>query len=200
MCKEFIGNDSVCLILGDNIFFGQNLSGLLKSVHIQDNSATIFGYPVKNPTEFGVVEFNSKGNVVSIEEKPKRPKSNYAIPGLYFYDNNVVQIAENIQPSSRGELEITSINQVYLDCGKLDVKLMGRGVAWLDTGSPEGLLKAAEFVEAIQTRQGYYISCPEEIAWRKKFIDSEQLRRLGENLNFTEYGRYLISLAEGANE
>ena len=196
LCKEFIEKESVCLILGDNIFFGQNLSGLLKSVRVSKHSATVFGYPVNNPTEFGVVEFDEKGRVVSIEEKPKHPKSNFAIPGLYFYDSDVVKIAESIKPSSRGELEITSINEVYLKDGRLDVKLMGRGFAWLDTGSPEGLLKAAEFVEAVQTRQGYYISCPEEIAWRKGFISTDQLYSLGQKMQSTDYGKYLMSLAQ----
>lgn len=195
ICKDFIGNDSVCLILGDNVFFGQNLSGLLKNAALVKEGAVIFGYPVNNPTEFGVVEFDASGRVISIEEKPERPKSSFAIPGLYFYDNEVVKIAETIQPSARGELEITSVNDAYLKKGKLKVKLMGRGFAWLDTGSPEGLLKAAEFVEAIQMRQGYYISCPEEIAWRKGFISARQLKKLGEELKGTDYGRYIVALA-----
>ncbi len=196
LCEDFIGNDSVCLILGDNVFYGQTLSVLLrKAVDIKEG-ATVFGYPVMNPCSFGVVEFDADGKVISIEEKPAQPKSNYAVPGLYFYDNSVVEIAKSVKPSPRGELEITSVNDVYLQQGKLNVILMGRGVAWLDTGSPEGLLGAAEFVEAIQARQGYYVCCPEEIAWRNKYIDTEQLLKLGKALKGTEYGKYLISLAK----
>lgn len=196
LCEDFIGNDSVCLILGDNVFYGQTLSVLLrKAVDIKEG-ATVFGYPVMNPCSFGVVEFDADGKVISIEEKPAQPKSNYAVPGLYFYDNSVVEIAKSVKPSPRGELEITSVNDVYLQQGKLNVILMGRGVAWLDTGSPEGLLGAAEFVEAIQARQGYYVCCPEEIAWRNKYIDTEQLLKLGKALKGTEYGEYLISLAK----
>lgn len=196
LCEDFIGNDSVCLILGDNVFYGQTLSVLLrKAVDIKEG-ATVFGYPVMNPCSFGVVEFDADGKVISIEEKPAQPKSNYAVPGLYFYDNSVVEIAKSVKPSPRGELEITSVNDVYLKQGKLNVILMGRGVAWLDTGSPEGLLGAAEFVEAIQARQGYYVCCPEEIAWRNKYIDTEQLLKLGKALKGTEYGKYLISLAK----
>lgn len=196
LCEDFIGNDSVCLILGDNVFYGQTLSVLLrKAVDIKEG-ATVFGYPVMNPCSFGVVEFDADGKVISIEEKPAQPKSNYAVPGLYFYDNSVVEIAKSVKPSPRGELEITSVNDVYLQQGKLNVILMGRGVAWLDTGSPEGLLGAAEFVEAIQARQGYYVCCPEEIAWRNKYIDTEQLLKSGKALKGTEYGKYLISLAK----
>ena len=196
LCEDFIGNDSVCLILGDNVFYGQTLSVLLrKAVDIKEG-ATVFGYPVMNPCSFGVVEFDADGKVISIEEKPAQPKSNYAVPGLYFYDNSVIEIAKSVKPSPRGELEITSVNDVYLKQGKLNVILMGRGVAWLDTGSPEGLLGAAEFVEAIQARQGYYVCCPEEIAWRNKYIDTEQLLKLGKELKGTEYGKYLISLAK----
>lgn len=196
LCEDFIGNDSVCLILGDNVFYGQTLSVLLrKAVDIKEG-ATVFGYPVMNPCSFGVVEFDADGKVISIEEKPVQPKSNYAVPGLYFYDNSVVEIAKSVKPSPRGELEITSVNDVYLKQGKLNVILMGRGVAWLDTGSPEGLLGAAEFVEAIQARQGYYVCCPEEIAWRNKYIDTEQLLKSGKALKGTEYGKYLISLAK----
>lgn len=196
LCEDFIGNDSVCLILGDNVFYGQTLSVLLrKAVDIKEG-ATVFGYPVMNPCSFGVVEFDADGKVISIEEKPEQPKSNYAVPGLYFYDNSVVEIAKSVKPSPRGELEITSVNDVYLKQGKLNVILMGRGVAWLDTGSPEGLLGAAEFVEAIQARQGYYVCCPEEIAWRNKYIDTEQLLKSGKALKGTEYGKYLISLAK----
>ncbi|HHX37912.1 MAG TPA: glucose-1-phosphate thymidylyltransferase RfbA [Clostridiaceae bacterium] len=192
--ESFIGEDSVCLILGDNIFYGENLSRILWNAIEKLNGAVIFGYPVNNPSSFGVVEFDQDKRVISLEEKPARPKSNCAIPGLYFYDNNVIEIAKNIEPSERGELEITSVNQVYLEAKRLQVELMGRGMAWLDTGTPEGLLQAAEFVEAIQSRQGFYISCPEEIAWRRKFITKEQLRQIGEELKMTAYGQYLLSL------
>lgn len=196
---DFIGDDSVCLVLGDNVFYGQGFSEYLNRAQEQVNNggAVVFGYPVANPTEFGVVEFDENHRVVSIEEKPKKPKSNYAVPGLYFYDNDVVKIAKNVQPSARGEVEITSINNTYLSKGKLSVTLMGRGMAWLDTGSPRGMLKAAEFVRTVQDMQGFYISCPEELAWRRGFITSEQLLALGEELKMTEYGQYLISLAEG---
>lgn len=195
---DFIGNDSVCLVLGDNVFYGQFFSKILSDAQeqIKRGGAAIFGYPVSNPKEFGVVEFDEKYKVISIEEKPRNPKSNYAVPGLYFYDNDVVKIAENVQPSARGEIEITSINNDYLSRGKLSVTLMGRGMAWLDTGSPRGMLKAAEFVRTVQDMQGFYISCPEEIAWRRGFITSDQLLALGEELKMTEYGQYLISLAE----
>ena len=169
--EDFIGDDKVCLILGDNVFFGQSLTTLLNEAKSREDGAVIFGYPVKNPTDFGVVTFDKKNKVISIEEKPKQPKSNYAVPGLYFYDNNVIDIAKNVKPSARGEIEITAVNNEYLKAGKLHVILMGRGMAWLDTGTPEGMLKAAEFVEAIQSRQGFYISCIEEIAWRRGFID-----------------------------
>ncbi|MFA7589655.1 MAG: sugar phosphate nucleotidyltransferase, partial [Acholeplasmataceae bacterium] len=158
--------------------------------------ATIFGYPVKNPHSFGVVEFNEKNEVISIEEKPAKPKSNYAVPGLYFYDNRVIEIAKQVQPSARGEIEITSINNAYLQMGELHVAIMGRGMAWLDTGTPEGMLKAAEYVEAIQSRQGFYISCIEEIAWRRGFITTKQLQLIGENLRMTDYGQYILSLVE----
>lgn len=196
---DFIGSDSVCLVLGDNVFYGQFFSKILSDAQeqIKRGGAAIFGYPVSNPKEFGVVEFDEKYKVISIEEKPRNPKSNYAVPGLYFYDNDVVKIAENVQPSARGEIEITSINNDYLSRGKLSVTLMGRGMAWLDTGSPRGMLKAAEFVRTVQDMQGFYISCPEEIAWRRGFITSDRLLALGEELKMTEYGQYLISLAEG---
>jgi glucose-1-phosphate thymidylyltransferase len=193
--EEFIGSDNVCLILGDNVFFGQAFVTFLQNAIANLKGASIFGYPVRNPRAFGVVELDSNRKVLSIEEKPDNPKSNYAIPGLYFYDNRVVEISKNIKPSSRGELEITSVNQVYLEMGELYVELLGRGMAWLDTGTPEGMLKAAEYVETIQSRQGFYISCIEEIAWRRGFIDTMQLRRTGESLKMTEYGQYLISLA-----
>ena len=194
--EEFIGNDSVCLLLGDNVFYGQDMTRYLRKAAEKTSGATIFGYPVKNPRSFGVVEFDEKRRVISIEEKPEHPKSNYAVPGLYFYDNKVIEIAKNVKPSARGEIEITSVNNAYLEKGELSVILMGRGMAWLDTGTPDGMLKAAEYVEAVQSRQGFYISCIEEIAWRRGFITKEQLRMLGENLKMTEYGKYLISLAE----
>ncbi len=194
--EEFIGEDSVCLILGDNVFYGQDLTATLKSVMSRESGATIFGYPVKDARSFGVVEFDENNRVLSIEEKPEHPKSNYAVPGLYFYDNRVVQIAKHVRPSMRGEIEITSVNNAYLTLGELHVELLGRGMAWLDTGSPEGMLKAAEYVEAVQSRQGFYISCVEEIAWRRGFITTEQLHALGEELKMTDYGQYLIALAK----
>lgn len=194
--EKFIGKDSVCLILGDNIFYGQNWVQRLKNATKIADGAMIFGYPVKNPTAFGVVEFDDNRNVISIEEKPSKPKSNFAVPGLYFYDNNVIDIAKNIKPSERGELEITAVNNEYLSQKKLKVSLLGRGMAWLDTGTPEGMLKASEYVETIQARQGFYIACIEEIAWRQGFIDDEQLRNIGENLKMTEYGKYILSLLE----
>ena len=194
--EEFIGDDSVCLILGDNVFYGQDMTRILRRAIDNLAGATIFGYPVKNPTAFGVVEFAPDGKVISIEEKPAKPKSNYAVPGLYFYDNRVVEIAKNVKPSARGEIEITSINNTYLEMGELRVELLGRGIAWLDTGTPEGMLKASQFVEAVQDRQGFYISCIEEIAWRRGFITTKQLRAIGESLKMTEYGQYLISLAK----
>ena len=195
--EDFIGTDSVCLILGDNVFYGLDMTSTLRAAMAQNRGATIFGYPVKNPRSFGVVEFDRDGKVLSIEEKPEKPKSNYAVPGLYFYDNRVVEIAKRVQPSARGEIEITAVNNAYLALGELRVTLLGRGMAWLDTGTPEGMLKVAEFVEAVQDRQGFYVSCIEEIAWRRGFITKEQLRALGEELKMTDYGQYLISLAEG---
>ena len=195
---DFIGNDSVCLVLGDNVFYGQHFSAILESAKNQAEKygAAIFGYPVKNPKEFGVVEFDSNNRVISIEEKPECPKSNYAVPGLYFYNNEVVEIAKNVKPSARGEIEITSINNHYLEQGKLQVTLMGRGMAWLDTGSPKGMHKAGGFVKTVQEMQGFYISCIEEIAWRRGFISTEQLRKCGEELKMTDYGKYILSLAE----
>ena len=192
--EEFIGKDNVCLVLGDNVFYGQDLTKILNEAKSRTEGATVFGYPVKDAREFGVVEFDKDRNVISIEEKPKEPKSNFAVPGLYFYDNQVIEIAKNVQPSKRGELEITSVNNAYLEKGKLKVTLMGRGMAWLDTGNPEGMLKAAEFVETVQARQGFYIACLEEIAWRRGFIDDEQLKALGKELKMTDYGKYLLSL------
>ena len=194
--ESFIGNDSVCLILGDNIFYGPNFTKILTNAKDNLDGATIFGYYVKNPTAFGVVEFDKKNNVVSIEEKPEHPKSNYAVPGLYFYDNNVVDMAKKVKPSARGELEITSVNNEYLKRGKLKVQLMQRGMAWLDTGTPAGMIKASEFVQTVQEMQGMYVSCLEEIAWRRGFISTEQLQNLGEELHMTDYGQYLLSLVE----
>lgn len=194
--EKFIGNDRVCLILGDNIFFGQGLTGMLKKAASLVEGAVIFGYYVKNPQAFGVVEFDENGNVLSLEEKPKHPKSHYAVPGLYFYDNQVVELAKNLKPSLRGELEITDLNKEYLKMGKLKVELFGRGMAWLDTGTHDGLLEAANFVETIQKRQGFYIACIEEIAYRMGYIDKEQLIKLAEPLMKTEYGKYLMDIAE----
>lgn len=195
---DFIGNDSVCLVLGDNVFYGQGFSAHLKAAQqiAESGGAAVFGYPVKNPCEFGVVEFDDNFKVISIEEKPAKPKSNYAVPGLYFYDNNVVDIAKNVKPSARGEIEITSINNYYLEQGKLTVTLMGRGMSWLDTGSPKGMHKASGFVKTVQEMQGFYISCIEEIAWRRGFITTEQLHELGRELEMTDYGKYILSLSE----
>ncbi len=194
--EEFIGDDSVCLVLGDNVFYGNHFTSVLRNAMKNEVGATIFGYPVHDPRSFGVVEFDEEMNVLSIEEKPAEPKSKYAVPGLYFYDNQVVEIAKNVKPSPRGEIEITSINNAYLAKKQLKVELMQRGMAWLDTGSPKGMLQAAEFVETVQERQGFYVSCIEEIAWRRGFITTEQLKALGEELWMTEYGQYLITLAE----
>ena len=196
--EKFIGSDSVCLILGDNIFYGQSFSEILKRAVEREIGATIFGYYVKNPREFGVVEFDKENNAVSIEEKPELPKSNYAVPGLYFYDNSVIEIAKNVKPSARGEIEITSVNNEYLRRGQLKVELFGRGMAWLDTGTHRGLLEASNFVEAVQNRQGLYIACIEEIAYRKGYISQEQLLEIAATLNKTEYGKYLESISEGA--
>jgi len=194
--EEFIGDDTVCLILGDNIFYGQDLTRVLNRATGLKKGAIIFGYPVKDARAFGVVEFDRNRNVISIEEKPQYPKSNYAVPGLYFYDNQVVEIAKNVKPSARGEIEITAVNNAYLEKKELSVILLGRGMAWLDTGTPEGMLKAAEYVEAIQSRQGFYVSCIEEIAWRRGFINTDQLKAIGESLNMTDYGKYILSLVE----
>jgi glucose-1-phosphate thymidylyltransferase len=200
--EEFIGNDNVCLVLGDNVFYGQYFSQLLEKVQsqISNGGAAIFGFPVANPKEFGVVEFSADNKVISLEEKPEKPKSHYAVPGLYFYDNNVVQIAKNVKPSARGEIEITEVNNYYLKKKQLSVTLLGRGMAWLDTGSPNGMLKASQFVQTLQEMQGFYISCIEEIAWREKFITTEQLRFLGEELKMTNYGKYLLALADSETE
>ncbi|MBR3142275.1 MAG: glucose-1-phosphate thymidylyltransferase RfbA, partial [Clostridiales bacterium] len=196
--EEFIGDDSVCLVLGDNVFYGKDLTRILRnSIKLaEENGAVIFGFPVKDPREFGVVEFDSEFNAVSIEEKPREPKSNYAVPGLYFYDNSVVKVAKNIKPSARGELEITSVNNHYLNAGRLKVMTMGRGISWLDTGTPKGMQKAGNFVKTVQEMQGFYISCIEEIAWRRGFISKEQLVSLGEKYKMTEYGQYILSLVE----
>lgn len=194
---DFIGKDSVALVLGDNIFYGQSFSKLLREVASREEGATIFGYYVRDPREYGVVEFDENKNAISIEEKPANPKSNYAVPGLYFYDNNVVEIAKNVKPSARGEIEITSVNNAYLESGKLKVETMGRGFAWLDTGNHDSLLDAANFVAAFQKRQGLYISCIEEIAYKRGFIDKEQLLKLAEPLIKTEYGKYLVEVANG---
>ncbi len=193
---KFIGNDSVCLILVDNIFYGQGFSKMLQQAQEMERGACVFGYYVKDPRAYGVVEFDPSGKVISIEEKPEQPKSNYAVPGLYFYDQSVVQRAKDLKPSSRGEYEITDLNKTYLDEGSLHVELFGRGFAWLDTGNCDSLLEAGNFVETIQKRQGFYVSCIEEIAWRNKWITNDQLKILGESQNKTEYGRYILSLLE----
>ena len=194
---DFIGTDSVALVLGDNIFYGQSFSRVLKAAAARESGATIFGYYVKDPTAYGVVEFDENGKALSIEEKPVHPKSNYAVPGLYFYDNDVVDIARKIQPSARGELEITSVNNAYLERGDLYVQLLGRGFAWLDTGSHDSLLDASNFVATFQKRQGLHVSCIEEIAYKRGFIDREQLLHLAEPLMKTEYGHYLVDVANG---
>ena len=195
--EEFIGGDSVCLILGDNIFYGQALSDYLRQGAKVTKGGMIFGVQVKNPRAFGVVEFDKDMHAVSIEEKPQKPKSNYAVPGLYFYGNSVVEIAKNVTPSVRGELEITAVNNEYLRRGELLVNPMGRGMAWLDTGTPEGMLQAAQFVATVQNRQGFYISCIEEIAWRRGWISDAELEQLGTELKMTDYGQYLLSLVHG---
>lgn len=194
---KFIGSDSVALVLGDNIFYGQSFSKLLREVASRESGATIFGYYVRDPRAYGVVEFDENGKAISIEEKPENPKSNYAVPGLYFYDNKVVDIAANVQPSARGEIEITSINNEYLRRGELSVETMGRGFAWLDTGNHDSLLDASDFVCAFQKRQGLYISCIEEIAYKRGFISKEQLLKLAEPLMKTDYGKYLVEVANG---
>lgn len=193
--ESFIGKDKVALVLGDNIFYGKGFTGALRNAAELEEGAVIFGYYVSNPTAFGVVEFDREGTVVSLEEKPQEPKSNYAIPGLYFYDNDVVEIAKSIKPSKRGELEITSVNEEYLQRGKLKVELFGRGMAWLDTGTCEGLTEASSFVQAVQKRQGLYIACIEEIAYRQGWISREQLLKLAEPMAKTEYGQYMIQVA-----
>lgn len=200
--REFLANEPCALVLGDNMFHGQDLTRALiraKDKVEREGGAVVFGYPVQDARAFGVVEFNEQHRVVGIEEKPEHPKSNYAVPGLYFYDGQVSEIAANVKPSARGELEITSVNNAYLEKAQLSVELMGRGMAWLDTGTPQGLLKAEEYVEAVQSRQGYYIACLEEIAFRRGFINSAELRKLGVALRKTDYGKYLLAIASEAN-
>ena len=197
--EEFIGSDTVCLILGDNVFYGQGFGSTLRRVSQIQEGAVIFGYYVTNPDEFGVVEFDEEGNVLSLEEKPKKPKSNYAIPGLYYYDNSVVEKAKSLKPSARGELEITDLNREYLNEGKLKVELLGRGFAWLDTGTYDGLANASEFVRTIQKRTGLYIACLEEIAYRNKWITKEELIKLGKEYEKTEYGQYILRFASDIN-
>lgn len=197
--RDFLAGEPCALVLGDNMFHGQALTKIILAAkrRVEDEGgAVVFGYPVQDPRSFGVVEFDAERRVVGIEEKPERPKSNYAVPGLYFYDGQVSDIAAAVEPSARGELEITSVNGAYLDRGLLSVELMGRGMAWLDTGTPEGLLKAAEYVEAVQSRQGYYIACIEEIAFRRGFIDAARLASLGRRMEKTAYGKYLLAVAE----
>lgn len=194
--ERFVGKDNVALILGDNIFHARNFSSVLKEAASLESGAVVFGYPVKNTKQFGIVEFDKDGNVLSIEEKPEKPKSNFAVPGLYFYDNKVIEIAKNVEPSARGELEITAVNNEYLRRGELKVKELGRGVAWLDTGTYDGMKEASDFVAIMQKRQGYYVSSIEEIAYRKGYINKQQLYRLAEPLRKTEYGQYLLRVPE----
>lgn len=193
---EFLNGEAGCLILGDNMFYGQNFSSMLKKAAKKEVGATVFGYYVKDPTAYGVVEFDDSGKVISLEEKPVCPKSNYAVPGLYFYDKTVTEKAKSIKPSPRGEYEITDLNKLYLEEGTLSVELFGRGFAWLDTGNCDSLLEASNFVATIEKRQGYYISCIEEIAWRNGWINDDQLKVLGEQLSKTQYGQYILSLLE----
>jgi glucose-1-phosphate thymidylyltransferase len=198
--EDFIGKDTVCLVLGDNLFYGMGLTTLFENAARLTSGALIFGYYVKDPTQFGVVEFDKAGKVLSIEEKPAQPRSHYAVPGLYFYDNQVVSIAKNLKPSPRGELEITDVNRTYLEAGTLRLSLFGRGTAWLDTGSPDALLQASNFIQTVETRQGLKIGCLEEIAYRKGFIDLDRLRAAGDALGKTEYGQYLLALAAEAGK
>lgn len=192
--EEFIGNDSVCLVLGDNIFYGRGFGGILQDAALLEDGALIFGYYVNDPQRYGVAEFDKNGNVISIEEKPENPKSNYAVTGLYFYSNDVVQKAKNLKPSKRGEYEITDLNNIFLSENRLQIKLLGRGFAWLDTGTPESLLQASNFIETIESRQGLKASCIEEIAYRRGFIDKSQLEKLIEPLKKSQYGQYLIKV------
>ncbi|MEI7851110.1 MAG: glucose-1-phosphate thymidylyltransferase RfbA [Kiritimatiellales bacterium] len=192
--EKFIGKDPVCMVLGDNIFYGHGFSGMLRNADTRAEGGTVFAYPVLDPERYGVVEFDANGKALSIEEKPAKPKSNYAVPGLYFYDNRVVDMVKHQKPSARGELEITTINQQYLEEGKLQVEVLGRGFAWLDTGTHESLQQAGSYVETIEARQGLKIACVEEIAWRKGFISSAQLEKLGHELSKNQYGQYLLRL------
>ena len=192
--EKFIGKSNVCLVLGDNIFYGQGFTPMLREAIARKKGATVFGYQVKDPERFGVVEFDDKKCAISLEEKPKQPKSNFAVTGLYFYDNDVIQIAKQVQPSERGELEITTVNQMYLERGDLNVELLGRGFAWLDTGTHESLLEAAHFVETVQNRQGYKVACLEEIAFNNGWLSKEQVLEIGQSMSKNEYGQYLISL------
>lgn len=194
--ERFVGKDNVALILGDNIFHARNFSSVLKEAANLESGAVVFGYPVKNPKQFGIVEFDKDGKVLSIEEKPENPKSNFAVPGLYFYDNKVIEIAKNVKPSARGELEITAVNNEYLRRGELKVRELGQGVAWLDTGTYDGMKEATDFVAIMQKRQGYYVSSIEEIAYRRGYINKQQLYRLAEPLRKTEYGQYLLRVPE----
>ncbi len=192
--EEFIGQDSVCLVLGDNIFHGNSFSELLKNASQQESGATVFGYLVQDPERFGVVEFDEQGKAISLEEKPSKPKSNYAVTGLYFYDNRVVEIAKNVKPSDRGELEITSVNNAYLDMGELSVERLGRGFAWLDTGTHDSLLEASSYVQTVEHRQGLKVACLEEIGWRNGWLSDDELKKQGELLKKTQYGQYILSL------
>ena len=192
--EDFIGDSNVCLVLGDNIFYGQGFTPMLRQAAARQKGATVFGYQVKDPERFGVVEFDDQKRVVSLEEKPKHPKSNFAVTGLYFYDNDVIQIAKNVKPSDRGELEITTVNQMYLEQGGLNVELLGRGFAWLDTGTHASLLEAAQFVETIEKRQGYKVACLEEIALHNGWLSKEQILEIGQSMSKNDYGQYLISL------
>lgn len=192
--EDFIGQSNVCLVLGDNIFYGQGFTPMLKQAIARQQGATVFGYQVKDPERFGVVEFDQNKCAISLEEKPKHPKSNFAVTGLYFYDNDVIQIAKQVKPSDRGELEITTVNQMYLERGDLNVELLGRGFAWLDTGTHESLLEAAQFVETIEKRQGYKVACLEEIAFNNGWLSAEQILEIGQSMSKNEYGQYLMSL------
>lgn len=196
--EEFIGNSNVCLVLGDNIFYGQGFTPMLRQAVTREQGATVFGYQVKDPERFGVVEFDEQHRAVSLQEKPKHPKSNFAVTGLYFYDNDVIQIAKKVKPSDRGELEITTVNQMYLEQGNLNVELLGRGFAWLDTGTHSSLLEAAQFVETLEKRQGYKVACLEEIAFNQGWLNKEQILKIGNSMIKNDYGQYLISLV-GAN-
>lgn len=195
--ESFIGDSNVCLVLGDNIFYGQGFSSRLSQAAVRQKGATVFGYQVKDPERFGVVEFDGQKRAVSLEEKPKHPKSHFAVTGLYFYDNDVVQIAKQVKPSERGELEITTVNQIYLERGDLNVELLGRGFAWLDTGTHSSLLEAAQFVETVEKRQGYKVACLEEIALNNGWLSKEQVLEIGQSMSKNEYGQYLIDLAKG---